>query len=41
MKFIYTLSKIDFNTVPPAKFEFPKAGYRVMTFDDNKSEKKD
>ena len=41
LKFIYTASKIDFNSVPAAKFEFPKAGYRVITFSENKQGKKD
>ena len=33
-KFIYTLSKIDLNAVPAAKFDTPKTGYRVMTYDE-------
>ena len=41
LKFIYVASKIDFNPVPAAKFEFPKSGYRVMTFSENKQGKKD
>lgn len=41
LKFIYTASKIDFNPVPASKFEFPKSGYRVMTFSENKQGKKD
>ena len=41
LKFIYTASKIDFNPVPAAKFEFPKSGYRVITFSENKQGKKD
>lgn len=41
LKFIYIASKIDFNPVPASKFEFPKAGYRVMTFSENKQGKKD
>lgn len=41
LKFIYIASKIDFNPVPASKFEFPKSGYRVMTFSENKQGKKD
>jgi hypothetical protein len=41
MKFTYTLSKIDFNSVPSAKFEIPKTGYRVLSYEEGKSEKKD
>lgn len=32
MKFKYTLSKINFDTVPASKFDIPKSGYRVMTY---------
>lgn len=39
LKFTYTLDKFDLNTVPANKFEFPKSGYRVMTYEENKSEK--
>ena len=41
MKFIYTIAKIDFNAVAAAKFETPKSGYRVMTYDESKHGKKD
>lgn len=41
LKFIYIASKIDFNPVAASKFEFPKSGYRVMTFSENKQGKKD
>ncbi len=41
LKFIYIASKIDFNPVPAAKFDFPKSGYRVITFSENKQGKKD
>jgi GLPGLI family protein len=41
MRFTYTLSKIDFNSVLASKFEVPKTGYRVMNYDEGKSEKKD
>src|SRR6476646_7945608 len=33
MIFKYTLSKINFDPVSPAKFEIPKSGYRVLTYE--------
>lgn len=36
MKFTYTIEKIDQVAVPQAKFDLPKAGYRVITYDENK-----
>jgi len=41
MKFIYTITKIDLNSLPVARFEFPKTGYRVMTYEENQAGKKD
>jgi len=41
MKFTYTISKIDLNSLPLARFEFPKSGYRVMTYEENQVRKKD
>lgn len=41
MKFTYTISKIDLNSLTVAKFEFPKSGYRVMTYDENQAGKKE
>lgn len=35
MRFKYTLSKIDLNPVAAVKFDFPKSGYRIMTYDEN------
>ena len=32
---IYTVSNINFNPVPAQKFEFPKSGYRVMTYEES------
>ena len=32
MRFKYTLSKINFDTVSASKFDIPKSGYRVMTY---------
>jgi len=37
MKFKYTLSKINFETVPTSKFDIPKSGYRVMTYGETKN----
>lgn len=37
--FKYHISKVDFSPVPASKFEFPKSGYRIMTYDQNKSGK--
>lgn len=36
MKFKFTLSKVSFDPVPAAKFEIPKSGYRVMTYEETK-----
>jgi GLPGLI family protein len=41
MKFTYTLTKIDLNSVLSSKFEVPKKGYRIMNYEEGKSEKKD
>lgn len=38
--FKYTISKFDFTVVPATKFDFPKTGYRVMTYDENQQGKK-
>jgi len=40
LKFNYTVSKISFDAVPIAKFDFPTAGYRVMTYEENQQMKK-
>lgn len=34
LKFKYVVTRLDFTPVPIAKFDFPKSGYRVMTYDD-------
>jgi len=36
MKFKFTLSKINYSGVPAAKFEIPKSGYRVLTYEETK-----
>jgi len=35
-KVTYTVSSINFNLVPAAKFDTPKSGYRVMTYDESR-----
>ena len=39
-KITYTVSKIDWATIAASKFDFPKSGYRVLTFDETKAAKK-
>lgn len=36
-KTTYTVSKISFNPVPASLFEFPKSGYRVITYAESKA----
>ncbi len=36
MKFKFTLSKINYSVVPASKFEIPKSGYRVLTYEETK-----
>ncbi|MEP7238381.1 MAG: hypothetical protein ABI685_10965 [Ferruginibacter sp.] len=40
MKFKYTLSKINFDAVQVSQFDFPTAGYRVMSYEENQNLKK-
>ena len=35
LKVTYTVSKVSFNIVPAAKFELPKTGFRVMTYEES------
>jgi len=35
-KVTYTVSSINFNLVPAAKFDAPKSGYRVMTYEESR-----
>jgi len=37
MKFKFTLSKINYSIVPASKFEIPKSGYRVMTYEETRN----
>jgi GLPGLI family protein len=38
--FTYTAASVNFDPVPASKFDTPKAGYRVMTYDQNQQIKK-
>lgn len=40
LNFKYTLVQINYDVVPQSKFEAPKAGYRVMTYEENQQLKK-
>jgi len=37
MKFKFTLAKIDYSIVPASKFEIPKSGYRVLSYEEAKN----
>lgn len=39
LKVTYTASKVSFSPVPAVKFELPKAGFRVMTYQESKGGK--
>jgi hypothetical protein len=36
MKFKFTLAKINYIIVPVSKFEIPKSGYRILTYEETK-----
>lgn len=38
LKVTYTVSKINFNPVPAVKFDLPKAGYRILTYEESKGQ---
>ncbi len=38
LKVTYTVSKITFGAVPAAKFDLPKAGYRILTYAESKGQ---
>jgi len=40
LKFKYVLSKVNYDVISSSKFEIPKSGYRVMTYEDNQQLKK-
>lgn len=33
---VYTVSRVSFNPVPAVKFDLPKSGYRVMSYEESK-----
>jgi GLPGLI family protein len=35
---VYTVSNLNFNPVPSAKFDLPKSGYRVMSYEESKGQ---
>jgi GLPGLI family protein len=35
----YTVSKINFNNIPAARFDIPKTGYRELTYEESKGKK--
>ena len=37
LKMTYTASKISFSPVPAAKFDIPKSGFRLLTYQESKS----
>jgi len=37
LKVTYTVSKISFSPVPAAKFDTPKSGFRILTYEESKS----
>ncbi len=39
MMFKYTLAKISNETIPSSRFEIPKSGYRVLTFEETQKSK--
>ena len=40
LKFTYTLSGISYENIPANKFDIPKSGFRVMTYDESQQLKK-
>ncbi len=40
LKFTYTLTNINYDNIPANKFDIPKSGFRVMTYDENQQLKK-
>ncbi len=39
-KYTFTLSKINFDPIVASKFDFPKSGYRIMTYEENQQLRK-
>jgi len=40
LKFKYTLTRISYDNIPDSKFDIPKFGFRVMTYEENQQLKK-
>ncbi len=40
LTFRYTLNRLNYDAVPAIKFEIPKSGYRVMTYEENQQLKR-
>jgi len=40
LKFKYTLTGISYDNIPDSKFDIPKAGFRVMTYEENQQLRK-
>ena len=40
LKFKYTLTGIGYDNIPASKFDIPKSGFRVMTYEENQQLKK-
>ena len=40
LKFTYTLTNINYENILPGKFDIPKSGFRIMTYDENQQLKK-
>jgi GLPGLI family protein len=40
LKFTYTLTGINYDNIPDSKFDIPKSGFRVMTYEENQQLKK-
>ena len=38
MKFKFTLTKVSYDAVSSSKFDMPKSGYRIMTFEETKKQ---
>jgi GLPGLI family protein len=38
LKVTYTVSKLTFAAVPAAKFDLPKSGYRIMTYEESRGQ---
>lgn len=41
LKVTYTVAKINFSVVPASKFELPKSGFRVMTYEESKGKNRE